>query len=324
MRRRIFYPAVLIFIGIVIFAVLLQFPNFLFPEGESSLWNHFRIAYFSVFTSVLICGIIIIVREKSMIFPYFAKLYKFRSLIYQLVKRDFKAKYKRSVLGILWTILNPLLTMFVLVIVFSKIFRFEIENFPVYLLSGTLLFGYFSESTNMAMGSILAASAMLKKVNIPKYIFPITKVLSSLVTLAFSFAALVIVMIVTKCPVSITIILIPVPIIYLFIFSMGIGMILASIIVFFRDINYLYGVFLTALTYLSALFYPISAVPGVTRTIISMNPVYHFIRYFRNLVLYGVFPSIWDNLVCISISFIALFIGLFIFYRNQDRFILYI
>lgn len=272
----------------------------------------------------IVCTIGILFLERRIMIPYFSKLLKFRPLLYQLVKRDFKAKYKRSVLGILWTVLNPLLTMIVLTIVFSSLFRFDIENFPVYLLSGQIIFLFFSEATTLSMGSILGAGAMIKKVSMPKYIFPVSRVLSSLVNLMLSLLALFLVMIFTHAPFYWTILLAPLPIFYIFLFSLGIGLIMSAAIIFFRDMMYLYSIFLTALTYFTPLFYPISIIPSNFRILFSLNPMYHYVEYFRTVAIYGGTPTFWQNIVCLLMSVVSMMIGLYVFYKKQDRFILYI
>jgi len=252
------------------------------------------------------------------------KLYKYRTLLYQLVKRDFKAKYKRSVLGILWTILNPLFTMLILTAVFSTLFRFDIENYPVYLLAGQLIFNFFSEATNLSMNSILGNAAMIKKVSVPKYIFPVSRVLSSLVNCLFSLLALVFVMLITKATFSWTIILSVIPLILTTIFSMGVGLFLSSIIVFFRDVGHLYSILLTAVMYLTPIFYPISIVPETVLPLIYANPIYYFVDYFRAVAIYGMLPTLEQNLICITLAVVSLLVGLFFFYKRQDEFILYL
>lgn len=293
--------------------------------GETSaLWYTIKsimIALLLATTSILVVTLVI---ERKGAAPYFTKLYTYRSLLYQLVRRDFKAKYKRSVLGILWTILNPLLIMLVLTVVFSTLFRFDIENYPVYLLSGQIIYGFFSEATTMSMGSILGGAAMIKKVSLPKYVFPVSRTLSSLVNLGLSFFALLIVMVLTRVPIRWTILLSIIPIIYLFLFALGVGMVLSAAIVFFRDIGYLYNILLTALMYFTPIFYPINIIPDKFRLIISLNPMYHFVEFFRTVAIYGGFPTPWQNIVCATLSLISLLIGLYVFYRQQDRFILYI
>ncbi len=296
----------------------------LFELSENPTWDFLRYVILScMFAIIIYCAITLIAKRKS-IYPYFVKLYKFKSLLYQLVKRDFKAKYKRSVLGVLWSVLNPLLTMMVMTVVFSTIFRFEIENYPVYLLSGQVIFTLFSEVTNTCMFSVLASAPLMKKVNMPKYIFPLSKAISALINFLFSTIALLIVMLATRSPIYLTMLAAPLPILYIFVFSTGVGMILATAVVYFRDISYLYGVFLTAITYLTPLFYPISIIPDNFKWMISMNPLYHFVECFRTVAIYGTFPTLWQNIVCTVLALTSLVLGLAVFYKKQDTFILYV
>ena len=302
---------------------LLLNPRILAGETDS-VWKYARLVLIGLAVAFLLTALLFGFMERKSLKPYFQKLYTYRSLLYQLVRRDFKAKYKRSVLGILWTVLNPLFTMLIMTVVFSTLFRFEIEHYPVYLLSGQIFFTFFSEATSQAMSSVLMGSSLIKKVSMPKYIFPLSKVLSSLVNFLLSLIALFFVMFLTKTPFHLTMLLMPVPILYMLMFSLGVGLILSAAVVFFRDMNYLYGLLLTALTYLTPLFYPISIIPNHFRFLISLNPLFHFVEYFRTVAVYGGVPTLWQNLVCCGLGLIALAMGLYAFYRKQDRFILYI
>lgn len=256
---------------------------------------------------------------------YIDNFRKYKGLLKELVVRDVKLKYRRSYLGVLWTLLNPLLMMMVLTIVFSTLFEKRIENFPVYLLTGRLLFDFYSQGTKDSMNSIIGSSSLIKKVYIPKYVFPISKVLSAFVNLGFSLSALVIVMVVTGVDFNPTLILFPLPLIFLLIFTMGISLIISSYTVFFRDIKHLYGVFLTALSYLTPLFYPAESIENsIYHIILRCNPLYYFINMFRKIVLYNTVPTLHNIVVCAIISITALVIGLIVFYKKQDKFILYI
>jgi ABC-type polysaccharide/polyol phosphate export permease len=255
---------------------------------------------------------------------HFTNFWKYRGLLNQFVIRDLKVKYRRSVLGYLWSLLNPLLMMIVLTAVFSNIFKFDIPNFPVYLLSGQIIFNFFSEATSMAMSSILNGGSLIKKVYIPKYIFPISRVLSSFVTLIFSLAALVVVIVVTGVKVTPVILLFFLPLIYILMFAIGIGLIMSVLTVYFRDMLHLYGVLLSAWMYLTPLIYPINAVPDYLKSIIYLNPMYYFVEAFRDIVLYNRIPSLQINLICFSYSVASIIVGLFVFYRNQNKFVLHI
>jgi len=225
---------------------------------------------------------------------------------------------------VLWSLLNPLLTMIVMTLVFSFVFRMDIDNFPVYLLSGMIIFGFFNESTTLAMTSVIASEGVIKKVYVPKYMFPLSRVISSLVNLLFSLIAFVLVVVFTRATFSWTMLLIPIPIIYTFMFSLGVAMLISSLAVFFRDLTYLYGVFTLLLMYLSAIFWPVEMLEegGLMAGIIGFNPIYQFITYFRSLALWGTVPDLWTNMVCIGLALSSLCVGTYVFMRQQDKYIL--
>lgn len=255
---------------------------------------------------------------------YFDAFKKYHYLLEDLVAKDFKLKYRRSVLGFLWSILNPLLMMLVITAVFSNMFKSDIEYFPVYYLCGYLIFNFVIEATNGALTSIVQSGYLIKKVYIPKYIFPLEKSSFALVNILFSFVAVLIVILITGMPIKATIFLIPIPIFLAFIFSTGLGLILASMNTFFRDMGHLYSVWTTAWMYLTPMFYPISIIPDNIKTVIYYNPLYYYVTYLRMLVIDGEIPGMEINVICICFSFLFLLIGLLIFKRNQDKFILYI
>lgn len=255
---------------------------------------------------------------------YVNNFLKYKYLLKELVIRDIKVKYRRSYLGMLWSLLNPLLMMMVITAVFSNLFRFDIKNFPIYLLTGQIIFSFFSEATNMSMNSIIANAGLIKKVYIPKYIFVLSRVLSSFVNLLFSLAAIVIMLVILKVRITWAILLFPLPLLYVLIFSLGMGLILASYSVFFRDLMHLYGVLLTAWNYFTPIFYPVKIIPNKFRFIINCNPLYYYIECFRQIVLYGQFPSLKLHLLSLGISLLALIIGIIVFIKKQDKFILYI
>ena len=251
-------------------------------------------------------------------------LFKYKNLLYELVIRDIKVRYRRSVLGLLWTLLNPILMMTVMSIVFSNLFRFEIENFPIYFFAGNILFTFITESTTNSLNSIVSNSSLIKKVYIPKYLFPLSKTLASGVNLFFSYIAMMIVMIATGVEFSATMLLSPLLIIYIMMFTIGLGLILSTVMVFFRDTAHLYSVVTLAWMYLTPIFYPKTLLIEKSFLLLYLNPMYHYIDYFRKIVIYNTIPSIIDNVVCFSIGATFMVIGLFVFYRKQDKFILYI
>lgn len=249
---------------------------------------------------------------------------KYRYLLIQLVSRDFKVKYKRSLLGVVWSLLNPLMTMMILTLVFSTLFKSNIPNFPVYFLCGYVMYNYFSESTSLALGSIYSNASLIKKVYFPKYMFPFSKSIFSLVNLCTSFLAVIIVMIATKTGFHPTMLLFFIPVIYIFIFGAGVSLILSTAAVFFRDLAHLYSIFLTALNFLTPIFYPIDILPESIRPIVELNPLTQTIEMFRQLILLNELPSIEQHVMLMSVSVLTLIIGIAVFYRKQDRFIMYI
>ena len=245
-------------------------------------------------------------------------------MIKELVTRDIKRKYRRSILGILWSMLNPLLIMLITAMVFSNLFRFEIHNFALYLLTGQMIFTFYSEATNFAMGSIVENSSLIKKVYIPKYLFPISRVVSSGVNLLLTLPAMIVIMLVTGQTIDLKIVLCFVPLLLLFIFCIGIGLILSSLAVYFRDMFHLYGVILTALNYATPIFYPENIVPEKFKFLIQYNPLYYYLNFFREIVYNNNIPDFGLLCLCSSISFFALFMGSYFFVKRQNEFILYI
>lgn len=252
------------------------------------------------------------------------QIVRYRNLIRELVVRDIKKKYRRSILGILWSILNPLLMMVITAMVFSTLFRFKIQNYILYLLCGQLLFSFYSEATNFAMGSILANGSLIKKIYVPKYLFPVSRVLSSAVNLAFTFPALLAIMIYTGAPFNWHTIFCLVPLVLLLIFCAGVGFFLSAAAVYFRDMFHLYGVFLKALTYATPIFYPENIVPQKYHFLLDWNPLYYYLHAFRTIIVDGQLPGLRLLCICSGLAFGALAMGFLFFYRKQKHFILYI
>ena len=241
-----------------------------------------------------------------------------------LVSKDFKLKYRRSVLGVLWSILNPLLMMIVLSAVFSFIFKGDIENFPLYLILGTTLFNFMSAATNDGMLSILNSASLIKKIRINKMVFPLEKVIFELVNFVISLVAVVIVMVYFKVVPTWNILFLPLLLVYMIMFCTGLALILATLAVFFRDIIHLWGVVLTAWTYATPLFYPIQRLPEFMIGLMEFNPMYQYVTYFREIALYAQTPSIEMNLICFAMAAITLAVGIVVFGRSQKKFILYV
>ncbi len=245
--------------------------------------------------------------------------------MFQLIKKDQIKRYKKSVLGYAWSVLNPLLTMMVMVMVFSQIFDRKVENFPIYLITGQLMFNMMSESSQIAMNSITGNASLIQKVYMPKYIFPLSSICSSLYNQMYSLIALLIVMLATSYVPPKTIFLFIIPLFYQYLFCVGWGLILSTLMVFFRDMRYIYRILITLWTYMTPIFYTADALPEYTFNLIkTVNPMYHFITYMRTLILDGKVPGVRENLICFSFGFGFLVVGLLLFYKKQDRFVEYI
>jgi len=241
-----------------------------------------------------------------------------------LVSRDFKIKYRRSILGVFWSVLNPLLMMLVLTAVFGFIFRFDIENFALYLILGNILFTLMSSATTSGMQSIINSSTLIKKIRINKAIFPVQKTIFEVVNFLISLVAVAIVLIYFQVLPTANILFLPLLIFYVVIFSTGLSLLLSALAVFFRDVVHLWSVFVMAWMYLSVIFYPIDLLPEVMQEAMLFNPMYQYITYFREIVMWGITPSLESNLVCLGMGVVTLGAGILVFRRFQHRFILHV
>lgn len=263
-------------------------------------------------------------QRPTLVFKYLSSIYHYRFLIKQLVSRDFKTKYKRSVLGIVWSFLNPLLTMLVQYIVFSTIFKTDITNFPVYLLVGVVFFNFFSESCGMGLNSIVGNAPLITKVYIPKYIFPLSRVISSFVNFALALIPMFMVLLLTGQQITKAVLLLPFSLICTWIFCLGMVLILSALMVFFRDVQFLWNVLSMLWMYATPIFYPESIIPSKFAFVHQINPLYHFIRFARVVLLEGVSPEPKSYLFCIMAAAVPVIIGIVLFCKTQDRFVLYV
>ena len=251
--------------------------------------------------------------------------FKYSNLLRELVSRDIKLKYRRSFLGYVWSILNPLLIMLVLTVVFSAMFNRDIENFPVYLIAGRTVFEYIKGSSTAAMRSVVGNAALLKKTYVPKYIFTLAQITSSLIEMLFSLGALLIVMIATRAEFHWEILLLPLVFIQVYVFCCGLGLYLAQLNVFFRDMQQIYKAVTTAWTYLTPLFYPIERLPELVQFLVrTLNPAYYYVTQTRCMVMYGQIPSARLMIGGSIWAIIMLLIGIYTFQKSKDKFILYI
>lgn len=240
-------------------------------------------------------------------------------LLKQIIRRNFTTKYKDSVLGILWSFLNPLLTMALLTAIFSTFFTKSIENFPVYFMAGRCVIDFFNSGTKIAMTSIKRNRSILQKIFIPRYIFAVGGICSEFINFLMSLIVMAAIMVVTKAPFYKMSIFAIIPIATLVILILGVGLILAIICTKFTDIEYLYKIFTTLLMYACAIFYPISIVPQPMRSYMELNPVYGIIAQFREFVMYGRFPPARIMVTTFIFSVIIFIIGVYVFKKYQNR-----
>ncbi|MEE0279461.1 MAG: ABC transporter permease [Collinsella bouchesdurhonensis] len=254
-------------------------------------------------------------------------------ILKQLVGKDFKIKYRRSFLGVAWSVLNPLLMMIVMAIVFTTIFAqgrngsITPEMYPLYLIVGNVTFAVMSDSTSQALSSIIQASSLLKKVKVHRFVFPVQKVLFSLVNFAFSLIAVAIVMLWFHVVPTWHLLLLPVCLILLMFFCMGVGLLLSAATVFFRDVMHLWSVVLTAWTYCTPIFWTtdyILKMPHILRVLMYANPMYNYLQFMRDIFLFQTCPTPLEFGLCVAWAVIAMAIGYTVFHKNEHKFILYI
>ena len=255
---------------------------------------------------------------------------RYTFLMNQMVSRDFKVKYKRSVLGILWSLLFPLLQMSVMAVVFSQMFRFRMEgiNYLVYLMTGLVIFNYFSEASNTAMTSLVTNFQLMKKVYIPKYIFPLSKCIFATINFLLTLIPLLLIILFsgdanTHCTLNIYYLFLPFAYLCVFLFAVGVGFILSTISVFLRDIFYIYGIMLTMWQYFTPTFYDIKMLTPGLQKLFYLNPLYHYIDFTRTIILYNTMPSLNNWLWCGGTAIFFFFVGCIVFKAKQDKFIYY-
>ncbi len=298
--------------------------------GTDYIWTGLHYWEFAAAFGLLLilCFLVVGIRcrrgKRSYLVNALIAVSKYRFLIRQLVARDFKTKYKRSILGIFWSFLNPLLTMLVQYVVFSTIFKNDIPNFAAYLIIGTVMFNFFSEACGMTLTSILGNASLITKVYMPKYIYPLTRTMSSAVNLSISLLPLLIVCLATGVRFQKSAALALYFFICLIIFSLGMGMLLATSMVFFRDTQFLWNVLNMMWMYATPIFYPETILPDNLKIVLQVNPLYHFLKSARMCILDGLSPEPRVYFQCSMMALGMLLLGAFVFYRKQDKFVLYL
>lgn len=252
------------------------------------------------------------------------KLLGCQFLFEELVKRDFKKKYKRTALGMAWSVLSPLLTLLVMSLVFTQFFGRNTAHYIIYLFCGNLVFSYFNESTSQGMTSLMSNAGIFTKVNVPKYLFLLSKNVQTLINFGLTLCVFFVFCILDNIIFTWKFICLLYPICCLVLFNIGVGLILSALFVFFRDIQYLWSVFTLLLMYMSAIFYTIDSYEPAAQNLFLLNPVYLFIRYFRKIVIEATIPTVWFHLLMLADVVIVMAIGCWMYKKYNTKFLYYV
>jgi ABC-2 type transport system permease protein len=247
-------------------------------------------------------------------------LFKYQELVRQFIARAIKTRYKRSILGVLWTMLNPLLTMIVLTLVFSQLFRFSIQNYPVYVLSGLVAWIFFSTSTSSAMGEMLWSGSLLGRIYVPKSVFSVSAVGTGLVNLLLSLIPLFLIAIILQVKITPAILVMPFAILLLATFALGVGLLLSTAVVYFADMMPVYDVILIIWMYTTPIIYSLDIVPEQVRWLFYLNPLYYLITLFREPLYNGVVPPLNIWLIATGFSLAAIILGGVIFTSKSNEY----
>lgn len=252
------------------------------------------------------------------------KMKRYQFLFEELVKRDFKKKYKRTVLGMAWSVLSPLLMLLVMRLVFTQFFGRGMAHYTTYLFCGNLVFSYFNESTSQGMTSLMGNASIFTKVNIPKYLFLLSKNVQTLINFGLTLCVFFVFCMLDQITFTWKFILLIYPILCLVLFNIGVGLILSAMFVFFRDIQYLWAVFIQLLMYMSAIFYDTSGYSALIQKLFYCNPVYVFITYFRWVVIHQTVPSIQYHGLMMFYVVVVLAIGAWVYKKYNTKFLYYV
>ena len=254
----------------------------------------------------------------------FLKLKKNQFMLEELIKRDFKQKYKRTVLGMFWSVLNPLFNLLVMRLVFTNFFGRDVPYYTTYIFAGNLMFSYFKDQTIGGMNSLMSNSHIFTKINVPKYMFLLSKSASAVINFFLTLIIFFVFVIIDGVPFHPSVFAIVYPVVMLTLFDLGMGMILSALFVFFRDIGYIYDIFTLLLMYVSAIFYQVDRFPTWVQRLFLLNPVYVAIKYVRVVVIDGNLPSPAYHILLLIYAAVALGIGSFIYKKYNHKFLYYV
>jgi len=320
-KKRVAWITVVL--TVVFFIPLLYLPESIVGDRPDNFLLFFpRILFFAITAAITTIFILLFIFRRDYISGQLFAFSRYKHYMALMIKRDLVSRYRKSILGILWSMLNPLLTMLIMTAVFSQLFGVDTPHFAVYVFSGQLILNFFTEATSGAMVSIFHNEGVIKKIYVPKYIFPLNKIVTASVNMGFVFIPFLLILLFSGIEFSWTQLLIPIPVIYTFVFSLGIGMLVSSLAVFYRDITHLWGVLMTLLFFMTPIMYPIEIIPEWLVPFYWFNPMVHFVEYFRQVAMLGTVPSLWANMVCIGFALSSLCIGTYVFMSKQDKYIL--
>lgn len=253
-----------------------------------------------------------------------AKLKTYQFLFEELVKRDFKKRYNRTVLGIVWSVLSPLLMLSVMAVIFGNFFGRSIEHYVIYLFSGQIIFNYFTEATNEGMLALVSNSSIFTKINVPKYLFLFSKNVSAIINFLIILFIYFFFVLLEGISFTWEFVLLIYPIVCLIIINVGIGLILSALYIFFRDIQYLYRIFTQVVMYGSAIFYSIDILPQHLQMLFYCNPIFVCITYFRSIVLHNTVPDLWLHLLLVGYALVLFSIGCWVYKKYNYKFLYYV
>ena len=251
-------------------------------------------------------------------------IYRYRELIWALAMKELRVRYKRSVLGFVWALLNPLLMMIVLTLVFGTIMRFSIDHYAIFLLSMLLPWTFFTQALTYSVDSVVANADLLKKVHVAKVVFPVSAVVSNIVNFLLSLIPLALLIVVLRFPLHWTWIYLPVPMLGLFLFTLGASLFFAAVNVFFRDISHIVQIILSAWFYFSPIIYSLDFIPAKHRWLFKLNPMLYVLNGFRLSIYYGMLPQTGSVVMSLACGLVAVLIGHTVFRRFQESFVFYV
>ncbi len=252
------------------------------------------------------------------------KIKQYQFLFEELVKRDFTKKYKRTILGMAWSIISPLLNLLIMWLIFGKMLGNNVNHYVLYLFSGQLVFSFFSDATNMGMTSLVGNAGIFTKVNVPKYLFLFSQNVSSLINFGLTLVVFFLFVIIEGISFQWSFFLLLYPIVCLVVFNLGVGLILSALYVFFRDMQYLWGILLQLIMWLSAIFYTVESFEASIQKLFLINPLYLYIKYFRQIVIDGVIPSLPYHLLMLAYAVVVMTIGAWMYKRYNTEFLYYV